>query len=170
MTRRLRTASPEDAAAIAALLVASRRAGHAGLVPQELLDRLCPEDECRRLLMALSSGGEHARVVDDGGEIVGFSSIGPARNAGDRRVSGELYALYVRPDRFRSGVGRQLLRGAMEGFRGLGYVQAFLWTLDGYEAARRFYGSGGWQREEVTARLPPPHEVPLRRYRISCGG
>lgn len=166
MTRRLRPASEDDAAAIAGVLVASCRAAHAGLVPQDLLDRLCPEAECRRVQGRLRTAGQHTEVVEDGGEIVGFTSIGPARNAGCR-LSGELYALYVRPDRFRSGVGRQLLQGAVAGFQWLGYERAFLWTLDGYERTRRFYRAGGWEREDVTASLPPPHEVPLRRYRVS---
>lgn len=166
MTGRLRPACADDAPAIAGVLVASCRAAHAGLVPQDFLDRLCPETECRRVQGALRTEGRHTQVIDQQGEIVGFSSIGPARNAGCR-FSGELYALYVRPDRFRSGVGRQLLEGAVAGFQGLGYARAFLWTLDCYEGARRFYGAGGWEREDVTARLPPPHEVPLRRYRIS---
>jgi GNAT superfamily N-acetyltransferase len=169
MNRRLRPAGACDVPAIGAVHVASRRAAHSGLVPQQLLDRLCPQDESRRVRGTLGDAGQRTQVLDDEGEIVGFSSIGPARNAGDRRVSGELYALYVRPDRFRSGVGRQLLQGAIEGLRCLGYAQAFLWTIDAYDGARLFYGAGGWEREDVTARLPPPHEVALRRYRISWG-
>jgi GNAT superfamily N-acetyltransferase len=169
MTRRLRPASEDDAPAIAGVLVASCRAAHAGLVPQDLLDRLCPVAECRRVHCTLRTAGQHTEVVDEAGDVVGFSSIGPARNAGCR-FSGELYALYVRPDRFRSGVGRQLLEGALAGFQSQGYARAFLWTLDAYEGARRFYGAGGWEREDVTARLPPPHEVPLRRYRIAWTG
>jgi GNAT superfamily N-acetyltransferase len=81
-------------------------------------------------------------VADDGGEIVGFSYVGPSPDDGIR----ELYAIHVTPDQVGAGVGRLLMVDALTQ---LG-PRAVLWVLDGNDRARRFYERGGWAADGVT--------------------
>jgi len=80
-------------------------------------------------------------VAEVDGEIVGFVGVGPSR---DPDAEGELYTIYVHPDHWGAGVGRELIGAGEERLRELGYGRVVLWVLDGNERAQRFYESAGW--------------------------
>ncbi|HEY6055903.1 MAG TPA: GNAT family N-acetyltransferase [Gaiellaceae bacterium] len=73
--------------------------------------------------------------------FMGFASVGPSR---DEQGVGELYAIYVLPERWGSGLARELLAAAEAELRGLGYAEATLWVLEANPRARGFYESCGW--------------------------
>lgn len=75
--------------------------------------------------------------------ISGFATVGPARDPSSGGC-GELYALYVRPDRWRHGIGGTLLVYALARLTAAGFTEAILWVLEGNERARRFYRAEGW--------------------------
>lgn len=79
-------------------------------------------------------------VAVDGAAILGFASVGPSR---DERGPGELYALYVDPARWSSGVGRALIARAEEQLASE-FGAARLWVLEENARARRFYERAGW--------------------------
>lgn len=97
--------------------------------------------------------------------IVGFSSFGPTRDD-DAQGAGEIYALYVDPDRWSAGVGRRLLADSRRRLADSGYAEGVLWVLRGNEAAERFYLADGWQRDGA-ARMEDPYgpRVEVRRFR-----
>jgi GNAT superfamily N-acetyltransferase len=88
------------------------------------------------------------------GVIRGFATTGPCRD-NDARSAGELYAIYVHPDWWGSGMGLALIGDARRRLESLGYRKAALWVLAGNERAQRFYRADGWnsdgseRREEV---------------------
>jgi ribosomal protein S18 acetylase RimI-like enzyme len=75
------------------------------------------------------------------GEIVGFVSVGRGT---DPDTDGELYAIYVLPAYWGSGVGRALMQAGEERLRELGHQHAILWVLEDNPRARRFYEAAGW--------------------------
>jgi len=79
-------------------------------------------------------------VVERGGTVVGFTSVGPSR---DQRGLGELYAIYVDPDDWSTGAGRALIERAEEQLRRT-YAEVALWVLEDNPRARRFYERAGW--------------------------
>ncbi len=79
-------------------------------------------------------------VVETGGHVVGFVHCGPAEEG----VGGEVFALYVRPDYWGTGVAQMLSRHAIERLHAEGYEQNVLWTLGGAKRARSFYDHNGW--------------------------
>lgn len=87
-------------------------------------------------------------VATDDGRVVGFATFGPARPE-DARV-GELYAIYVDPDRWGAGYGRALIAAAERGLREAGYAQAVLWVLASNARSRRFYEIAGWAADGAT--------------------
>jgi ribosomal protein S18 acetylase RimI-like enzyme len=125
----IRAGTPADAEATARLHVASWAAAYTLTGPT--LEQ--------RVDMHTRSPASFVAEVD--GEIAGFVGVGPSR---DPDAEGELYTIYVHPDHWGTGVGRELIRAGEERLRELGYGWVVLWVLDGNERAQRFYESAGW--------------------------
>lgn len=162
---RIRDASPEDALAIAGVHVRSWQAAYRGLIDDDFLDRLRPEERAARY----EFGAERAEaprtiVALEDREIIGFATTGPCRDE-DAREAGELYALYVDPPRWRSGAGRLLLAEATERMRRENLREAVLWVLRGNERAEHFYELGGWRRDGAE-RWEQPYGVVSRVIRM----
>jgi GNAT superfamily N-acetyltransferase len=114
-----------------------------------------------------AAGAIETTVADEGDEIVGFSAFGAARDE-DAGGAGEIYALYVDPDRWGSGVGRELLRDSRRRLVAAEFSEAILWVLRGNESAERFYEADGWHRDGATREEDPyGPRVEVRRFRRS---
>jgi ribosomal protein S18 acetylase RimI-like enzyme len=131
----IRPATPDDAEAVARVHVETWRAAYAHALPAEGLAGLSvtQRTEMHRRFPPV--------VAEVDGEIVGFVSVGPGT---DPDTDGELYAIYVLPDHWGSGVGRALMRAGEERLRELGHQHAVLWVLEDNPRARRFYEAAGW--------------------------
>jgi ribosomal protein S18 acetylase RimI-like enzyme len=131
----IRPATPEDAEAVARVHVETWRAAYAHALSAEGLASLSVTQRAEL----------HRRsppvVAEVDGEIVGFVSVGPGT---DPDTDGELYAIYVLPDHWGSGVGRALMQAGEERMRELGHRHAILWVLEDNPRARRFYEAAGW--------------------------
>ena len=78
---------------------------------------------------------------------VGFVAVGLSRDSGG---DGELYAIYVLPEQWGTGVGRALIEAGEERLRELGHGHASLWVLEANPRARRFYEAAGWSTDGTT--------------------
>lgn len=140
----LRVARPVDAIAVARVHVRSWQAAYRGLLFDEYLDALQPEEWALRYSFTDPQGTEPVTVLAvEGSEICGLATIGPA-GADERQTVGELLALYVDPDRQGLGVGRALIQEARARLARQGFAEACLWVLAGNEWAERFYRLDGW--------------------------
>ncbi|SNY92080.1 Ribosomal protein S18 acetylase RimI [Cohaesibacter sp. ES.047] len=153
----LRSATPEDAGAIAHLKVVCWQHAYKGLLPKESLDRLDAEAEIHHWRDWLADDGEDliARLIAVDGEPVGYGLAGPMRT-GDREgeeleTDAELYALYIHPDYQRSGHGQRLfvdLAAALiaQNYQGLG-----LWMAARNHVAELFFAKmcGAQARKRV---------------------
>jgi ribosomal protein S18 acetylase RimI-like enzyme len=137
----IRPATAEEAEAVARVHLETWRVAYAHVFPREALEDLSAERIARRAEL-------HRRappvVADRNGEIVGFVSVGPA---GEDDAEGELYAIYVLPTHWGTGVGRALLQAGEERLRELGHSVAVLWVLEDNPRARRFYEAAGWKQD-----------------------
>jgi len=173
MNAHLRRAVEADAEAIAALHVRSWQYAYRGQLPDSFLDHLSNEVDTRidfwRTHIATSYSGRHEIwAIDVDAQLNGFAALGPARD--DKMDSAsELYAIYVDPDRWRRGLGSELLAHAARRFIGLGYSAAILWVLESNLRARRFYERAGWTLDggTKTENLPDGTELHEVRYRTS---
>ncbi|WP_344096054.1 GNAT family N-acetyltransferase, partial [Streptomyces stramineus] len=153
---RIRNMTEADAAAVAAIRVGGWRAAYAGLLPRAHLDALdvARETELRR--EHLRAAGEHVvnLVAEEEGRtegVLGWACYGPSRD--DDRPEGvaELYALYVRPDRIGTGVGRALCAAAVGAAAGRGFRAMRLWVVEGNARARAFYERAGFTADGAEA-------------------
>jgi GNAT superfamily N-acetyltransferase len=79
---------------------------------------------------------------------------------------GEIYAFYVHPDAWGTGVADDLMAAALDALDADGWESALLWLLAENPRARRFYERHGWSfdGEEQILPLPgEPREIRLRR-------
>ncbi len=140
----MRAAEPDDALAVAGVHVRSWQVGYRGLLPQEDLDGLRPEDRARRYTFDRVGRGDPVTVVAvERGTICGFATTGPSRDS-DRPGAGELWACYVDPEHWGCGIGRLLIADVRSRLQRYGASEALLWVLAGNERARRFYQADGW--------------------------
>jgi ribosomal protein S18 acetylase RimI-like enzyme len=138
----IRDATIADAAGIATVRVRGWQAAYRGLLPDDGLDRLSIERDTGIWRSRLASPPpDGVMVVADVGEIVGFCAGGPDR---DDDSLGEIYALYVHPDRWHGGIGTRLLDAASGRLAAAGFTELVLWVLATNTPARRFYASRGW--------------------------
>ncbi len=142
----IRAICPEDdRLAVSRVYEESWRYAYRGIVPQDYLDGIprgrwaCQPDE----------PGLRALVLTEGGEIAGVSSFGPSRFP-DLAGWGEVVSLYLLPEYMGKGYGARLLSAALEELKGMGFREAFLWTLKENRRARRFYERQGFRLRDET--------------------
>jgi RimJ/RimL family protein N-acetyltransferase len=145
-------ATPDDAASLAAVEIATWRAAYRGLMPDAFLDGLSEEtktEEWRRsLLKHGASGRKRVRVALRENRVIGFTRVGPV---GEEREVGLVYLLYVLPEHWGHGVGQALMSAAMDEFHDLGLREAILWVLRDNRRARGFYEHLGWRPDGRTS-------------------
>lgn len=164
----VRPARPDDAPAVAAVHVRSWQVGYRGLLDQDYLDGLRPEDRMGHYTFASTDPDAPATIVAvEDGAICGFATTGPSRDA-DIADGGEVLALYVDPDAWGLGVGRRLMAEARKRLSHSGFTDAVLWVLVGNDRAQRFYRADGWrpdgQRRSVEIWTVAVDEVRFTRH------
>ena len=143
----VRTAQPTDSVAVAEVHVRSWQGGYRGLLPDEYLDALRPEDRAEHYTFGDIDPLKPATIVAiEAGAICGFATFGPSRDHDDE-ANAELLALYVEPERWGHGIGRSLIEAARGRLAHQGYEHASLWVLSGNRRAERFYMIDGWERD-----------------------
>jgi ribosomal protein S18 acetylase RimI-like enzyme len=174
---RVRRAEVGDAAAIARVHVGSWQVAYRGLIPQDYLDRLDPEERremwerglaAPRWPLAGTLVAEGRLGIDGIDGVVGFAHIGPSRDDDADPTVGEVSAIYALAAVWGTGVGRALMDASLAGLAEAGYAEATLWVLDTNARARRFYEAAGW-RPDGTVKVDATRGFPLAetRYRRS---
>ena len=130
-----------DGAAMARVFVEAARAAWAGFLPPDRLAWLTSSaDRWER-----RAHQEVTLVAERRGEVVAFAVLRASEDADlDPRLVGELDTFYALPPNWGSGVGRLLMRAALDTLRARGYREAALWTAEENRRPRRIYEAAGW--------------------------
>ncbi|HEY0415022.1 MAG TPA: GNAT family N-acetyltransferase [Gaiellaceae bacterium] len=137
---RVRLATSADSLAIERARVHGWRTAYRHVFPPDDLDAMPVDGERWRSRLDVPPPGWTTVVAEHEGVVVGFASVGPSR---DEEGIGELYAIYVDPMAWSTGVGRALMEEA-EARLVSEYDAAFLWVLEENPRARQFYERAGW--------------------------
>jgi ribosomal protein S18 acetylase RimI-like enzyme len=142
----IRRATQDDAEGIAEVQVRAWQAAYVGLMPQLYLDSLDGAQRAemwRRAAQPRDRGGVIVAVSTI--RIAGFAAFGREEvdgvQVGDR---GQLYALNVHPERWRTGLGSALLSAVQAQLAAAGYAEAVLWVHPENLRAIEFYRRHGW--------------------------
>ena len=109
-------------------------------------------------------------VAEEGRRVLGFAVTGPSEDADADPGTAELYAIYLEPGSFGTGVGRRLFAHAVGDVRERGFRTATLWVLESNGQARRFYEVAGWKLDgATTTERIDCLNYPTVRYRTDLG-
>jgi len=138
----IRSASVEDAKAIAFVQVEGWRSTYGGIVPDAYLAAMDVESGTESWKSPLESSEVAAFVAEDAAGVFGFICGGKLREGGEG-YDAELYAIYLLQDRQRGGAGRRLACTLAEVLRQQGFKSMVVWVLEENRRAVAFYKSLG---------------------------
>lgn len=118
----------------------SWKAAYSGIVPQKYLYSLTPES----WTPFLENSPFQNFILQDNGVYVATSAIGSARE-GKYSGYGEIVAIYVLPEYFGKGYGKNLFIEMTEKLKSAGFDKIYLWVLEENLKARRFYEKMGFR-------------------------
>ncbi len=147
----MRVATPVDARAIASVHVESWRAAYRGQLPDDVLDNLLVDRRAEAWsdVMAATGPADAVLLLERADTLQGFAHVCEARDTDAARAVGEVSSLYLRPEVWGQGLGRELMAAALSHLTAAGSTSATLWVLATNDRARRFYEAGGWERDGV---------------------
>ena len=149
----IRPATPDDVRQIAEVNVASWREAYTGIVSAEYLASLDPADRYERVAALLGDPDVTTWIAtSDGTDVLGFATLGPARDEDAERGDLELYSIYLDPDAWGQGIARTLLRTVLAAAPQ--QVRLSLWVIEDNERARHFYRRNGLVPDGVERREP----------------
>jgi ribosomal protein S18 acetylase RimI-like enzyme len=172
----VRPAVPDDAAAIADAHVRGWQHAYRGLVPDAILDRLDVERRTvawhdRLVAEPAPDPTDWTWVVEAPDGVAGFVHGGAARDEGvpPPDGAGEIYAIYLRPERRGQGFGRALFAAATDALGAHGFDPLVVWVLEGNDAGRHFYEAAGFVHDGATHAIDFDGEAVVEvRYRRSA--
>lgn len=142
---RIRWFHESDARALAALHVASWESAYRGIIPDSAFEHFTVDRREQHFLKAMAEATEETAVLEEGGSLRGFATIGASRDDDTRRENaGEIWGIYIDPHHWRQGFGRRLVEWSVEELRSRGHKVVTLWVLKGNEHAGRFYEAMGF--------------------------
>ena len=150
----LRQAEAADALVMSRIYAESWKVAFRGDVPDGYLDGLSENHWVTFFEKALTEGSLSAKLIFDKERAVGAVAYGAAQttlpaggtlvgSGGDYSAFGEVASLYLLPDDYHKGYGRELLESVrdelLENYEGV-----YLWVLRENERARAFYEKLGF--------------------------
>ena len=150
---KLRTADVNDARAIAEVHVLAWQHTYRGLLPQDFLDGLSIERREAMWSSSLATGEKSTLIAEVNDRIVGFSAFGRCRDDDAQSTDYEIWAIYVAPDHWSTGVGRLLWLKSRDAMVVQGANRISLWVMAGNERAIRFYTAAGFQQEPGSVKM-----------------
>lgn len=164
MTLTLRTATVDDAAAIAAIHIRTWQVAYRDLMPASFLAGMALERRTEQWRRSLATGFPAVLLALAGDTVAGWIAYGPSRDPDKAGQAAEIVALYVLPTFWQQGVGRRLSEAAMHSLGDAGHTDVTLWVLSANDRARRFYEKIGfsWDQSSKTIQIGETPLVELR--------
>ena len=146
---RIRSATAEDAAALARIYVETWRDTYAGILPDAMLQGMSDVRHAaawRHELAADGDAGSTLVAEDQRHGLVGLATVGRARHSSRAFVDGgEIYRLYVEPASQGQGFGKALLATSFDWLGRRGHAAAIVWVV-ARNPSRFFYEAQGGKR------------------------
>ncbi|MEM7093958.1 MAG: bifunctional GNAT family N-acetyltransferase/class I SAM-dependent methyltransferase [Actinomycetota bacterium] len=150
MAVQFRFATIDDAEELAEVHTRSWQTAYRGLIDQAFLDAIDPRDRAEVYRAALSAPEPTPRVwvvaeeVDDSGAPIRLLGHTESHVDAADETRGILQILYLEPETFGTGLGKQLHDMSLRGLHRFGVRTAALSVLQGNQRAIAFYERQGW--------------------------
>jgi ribosomal protein S18 acetylase RimI-like enzyme len=172
----IREATLNDAEAMAKVRIDTWRSAYKGIVPDDYLSGLSPEQTAIRwseVYFKSRQPGVFALVAEnDIKEVVGIAIAGPERDQ-DPGYQSEIYVLYVLPAYQNQGIGRSLVTACVQQLLRQGLDTLLIWIM-AENPYRRFYETLGGRivgkiEKQRGSKLIPEIAYGWRDIRILAG-
>lgn len=141
-----------DARRVAEVHVQAWQAAYVGIVPDAYLASLSVDKRETMWREAIEKQVPELLVARVDGEVAGWVAFDGSRDAGAATGTGEIWALYVDPAHWSSGMGRALWRRARARLLERGVDSITLWVLAANARAINFYEAAGFALEPGSAK------------------
>lgn len=159
-----------DIPALAELHVAAWQVAYRNILPDALLDHLSVDMAIERWTVLITEAGRTTLVAEQEGHPVGFVGFGASRDRDDNpEIVGEIYAIYVHPNRWERGAGRALMEQAVASLQQQGFTEVTVWTMRDNHPAKAFYEKVGFifdGKEKESGRSGAKYQEVRYRQRI----
>lgn len=167
----IRPACVTDAQDIARIHILAWQTAYRGLVPDAYLASMDLQQRCDSWEKLLAASQHPVVVAQSGSSLAGWADFGASRDVSAAPSAGEIYGIYLAPERWRRGIGSQLFAAAIHALAQADFSSASLWVLQDNPVARRFYERMGMSCED----LPCPvtlggRELQKVRYHMQIAG
>lgn len=121
-----------------------------GLIPNETLDNISVEKCKNEWQERLKKNFCEVLLIEVDNTVSGFVSFCPSRDEdSDLNKTAEISAIYLLPEYFNRGLGKQLLSAALEIMQVNGYQDVILWVFTENQQACQFYEKMGFYVEKI---------------------
>lgn len=162
----VRPATMSDAKAIAEVHAEAAKAAYTGILPEDQLRALAPSTREAKWREAIEFSEPQVQVAVLGEKVVGFVGYDRSRDAKTPSTTGEIWALYVKPEHWGKGVGVALWDAARDGLEEEGCTVVTVWVPLRNDRAMRFHELAGFKREMKTAKTTQLGSVKIEEIRL----
>jgi ribosomal protein S18 acetylase RimI-like enzyme len=148
----IRPAIATDARSVATVHVHTWQSAYRGIVPDAYLDSLSIDARESIWGGILERGTPELWVAEIDSQVVGWSAFGASRDADARPQTGELEAIYVLPQFWKTGTGRALWLITRGRLIERGFATVTLWVLADNLKAIHFYAAAGFTADAASER------------------
>ncbi|MTI14970.1 GNAT family N-acetyltransferase [Sansalvadorimonas verongulae] len=161
--RLYRKATPEDDFEIARISIEGWKHAYEGIMPDDTLNALDADKRAEERGGYIKENPLSSVVCLEAGKPVGFIDYEKCRDSDcDNRV-GEVWAIYVLPERIGKGIGKELFSKALTDFSRQGFHEARVWVLSENKLARDFYERQGFTTDGAQKEYQGLLEVRYRK-------
>ena len=140
----IKIADISDVHDIALINVLSWQEAYKEIIPKKLLSSLSVSDLAEACKHCLQNGAV-ILVMKIENKVVGFSRLCKDMPSALASGLGEINAIYLHPDVWGDGYGKELGIASLEELKKLGFKEAVVWVISENSRARRFYESLGFK-------------------------
>ena len=151
----VRKVLPEEASEYAVCHTNCWRAAYKNIIPNEYLDNMLSDmeqiTERTRQRICESSGDEYNFITLDD-KIIGKLGYSHCRDE-DKINAGEIHAIYLLPEFWDKGYGRQTMEYTLSKLKDMGFNEVIIWVLEENIRARMFYEKFGFKFDGTTKEI-----------------
>ena len=140
----IRSANNQDTNQIAEVHVRTWQVAYKNQIPNEILENLSIKSRLNIWENIINDTTQKTFVYVLNNKVIGFCNIGKYRESKNKKLEGEIRAIYLLSEYWSRGFGGKLLSESLEYFNANGFEVVYLWVLKTNDRVINFYKKFGF--------------------------